>query len=380
MSNITKILIAGDFCPKDRIADIIPTINRDDILHNVAPIIKNCDLSIINLECPLISTNAEPIIKEGPNLKYTPIAAQVLKNAGFSLATLANNHIMDYGSNGVVETIQTLDSYGIAHVGADISLQKAQQVYYFIKDTQKVAIINCCEHEFSIATNEKTGANPLNPIQQWYTISNAKQRADYVIVIVHGGHEHYNLPSPRMQETYRFFVDAGADVIINHHQHCYSGYEVYNGKPIFYGLGNFCFDWKGKQNSLWNYGYMVELHLDKKIEFTLHPYEQCNQTPDVRLLDVTQYGLFTEEIKRLNAIIASPKLLKQHYEQWMEKEDKDWLISISPITNRYIKALTRRNLFPLCLSKKKMTALLNKVACEAHRDKLIYILGKHIYD
>lgn len=52
---------------------------------------------------------------------------------------------------------------------------------------------------------------------------------------MHGGHEHYQLPSLRMQETYRFFIDAGADVVVNHHQHCFSGYEIYNNKYIFMG-------------------------------------------------------------------------------------------------------------------------------------------------
>lgn len=375
-----KILIAGDFCPKNRIADIISTTNRDDILRNVAPIIRSCDISIVNLECPIVATIAKPIIKEGPHLKCVSVAAQVLKEAGFSMTSLANNHILDYGQVGIQETIQTLDALKVAHVGAGLNLQEAQKVHYFEKNKQTVAIINCCEHEFSIASETEAGANPLNPIQQWKNISEAKQKADYVIVIVHGGHEHYPLPSPRMQETYRFFVDAGADAVINHHQHCLSGYEEYNGKPIFYGLGNFCFDWEGKQNSPWNYGFMVELHLDKKIEFVLHPYEQCNQTPNVHLLDENQKKHFEEEIIRLNAIIASTQTLKERHEKWIEEAQKEWLISISPFNNRYIKALMRRNLFPLCLSKKKLVALLNKVACEAHRDKLTYILNKYIHD
>ena len=84
--------------------------------------------------------------------------------------------------------------------------------------------------------------NPLLPIQQFYKIQEAKENADYVLVIVHGGIEHYQLPTSRMIETYRFFIDAGADAVVNHHQHCYSGYERYKSKPIIYGLGNLLFD------------------------------------------------------------------------------------------------------------------------------------------
>lgn len=376
-----NILIAGDFCPKDRVASLIHSQQGASLLSEVTPIVKQSDLAIVNLECPLVSSeNATPIVKKGPNLKSIPAAAKIIKECGFSLTTLANNHIMDYDRQGLVDTLDALKKEGLEYTGVGDTIQSASQPYYYTQNGTKTGIINCCEHEFSIVSETSAGANPLNPIQQWYAIYEAKRNADYVILIIHGGHEHYSLPSPRMQETYRFFIDAGADAVINHHQHCYSGYEIYKGKPIFYGLGNFCFDWNGKQNSIWNYGYMVELHLDKQIEFALHPYEQCNQTPRVHLLDDKQKKLFEEEIKRLNAIIASPKVLKQHHEQWMEKEEKEWLISFSPITNRYIKALMRRNLFPLCLSKQKLVALLNKVACEAHRDKLVYILGKHIHD
>jgi poly-gamma-glutamate capsule biosynthesis protein CapA/YwtB (metallophosphatase superfamily) len=67
-------------------------------------------------------------------------------------------------------------------------------------------------------------------------IKEAKATHDKVIVIVHGGHEYYNLPSPRMQKQYRFYADQGADFVVGHHTHCISGYEVYNGVPIYYSL------------------------------------------------------------------------------------------------------------------------------------------------
>ena len=77
-----------------------------------------------------------------------------------------------------------------------------------------MAVINCCEHEFSVTTGDFPGANPLNPIRQFYKISEARKDADYVVVIVHGGHEMLQLPSPRMQELYRYFIDVGADAVI----------------------------------------------------------------------------------------------------------------------------------------------------------------------
>lgn len=371
-----KILIAGDFCPKDRIANIIQATNGETIMNDIAPIAKRCDFAIVNLECPLMRTSGTPIVKCGPNLKSVPEAVRVLNDSGFSVATLANNHILDYGKDGLDETIKALDILQMKHVGAGKNLKEASDILYIEKGGRKLAIINCCEHEFSIATEDTAGANPLNPIQQWYSIQEAKNNADFVIVIVHGGHEHYQLPSPRMQETYRFFVDAGADVVVNHHQHCYSGYEIYKDRPIFYGLGNFCFDWEGKRNSTWNFGYLLELHIDNKIEFNLQPYEQCNQMPEVHLLDKEQSKHFEEEIIRLNTIIASPQALKEHHEQWMSQGERSWIASLNPFTGRYINALIRYKMLPLLYQRKNLIALLNKVACESHRDKLIYILSK----
>ena len=72
-----------------------------------------------------------------------------------------------------------------------------------------------------------------------------------------------------MKKKYRFLADAGADLIVNHHQHCYSGYEVYNGVPIFYGIGNFYFDNARRRDSTWNYGFMLNLDIEENISFEI---------------------------------------------------------------------------------------------------------------
>jgi poly-gamma-glutamate synthesis protein (capsule biosynthesis protein) len=377
MDTTIKLLIAGDFCPNERVATIMESTERGIILSDIAPLVQSCDMAVVNLECPVAVHAAQPIVKEGPHLKCTPAALELLKDSGFSLVTLANNHILDYGPEGLEDTTSALDKAGLAHVGAGKNLQEAGSVYYRECKGQRVAVLNCCEHEFSIASEESAGANPLNPVRQWQALQEARQQADFVLVIVHGGHEHYPLPSPRMQETYRFFVDAGADAVINHHQHCASGYERYKGKPIFYGLGNFCFDWKGKQDSAWNYGYMVELQLGKTIDFALWHYEQCNQTPDVRLLEGRKKEQADEQIQQLNRIIASPKELADAHARWMDEDEREWLVAMLPF-GRIIKALIRRRLLPLRLSKRTVVWMLNKTACESHRDKLLHILKKQI--
>jgi len=131
---------------------------------------------------------------------------------------------------------------------------------------KKIGVINACEHEFSIADNEHGGSNALDLINMQEDITEVRKEADFVVLILHGGIEQYHYPTPRMKRWYRHFVDLGADAVVNHHQHCINGYEVYKGKPIFYGLGNFYFPWGSQSRpDSWKYGYAVRLNLDHEI-------------------------------------------------------------------------------------------------------------------
>lgn len=370
-----KIIIAGDFCDKFRVTDAIAQKKYDILFGDVKGIINSADYSILNFEFPIVSNKGKPIPKCGPNLKGQPAAIEAIKYAGFNCCTLANNHILDQGEECLLDTKKRLEAAGIKTVGAGTNLADASEILYLEKYGQKVAIINCCEHEFSIATETSSGANPLKPIQQYYKIKEARKNADFVLVIVHGGHEHYQLPSPRMKETYRFFVDAGADVVVNHHQHCYSGYEDYKGKPIFYGIGNFLFDREGVRNSIWNEGYMVALILnDGIIQYELIPYTQGNNELGVKIL--TDKSLFESNIKLLNITIADDMHLKNEHQQWMTKTSKGYLLALEPYSNRLFKGLFVRGFLPSFITERKRYRLLNILECESHLECTIHSLKK----
>nr|MBQ5604519.1 CapA family protein [Bacteroidales bacterium] len=373
-----KIVIAGDYCPRFRVNELIESGSWGTILNDIKPIIQEADLSVVNLECPIVSNDAMPISKEGPNLKCVAGSVDVLKDAGFDVVTLANNHILDYGDVALENTLKVLSSRNVAYVGAGRNIQEASKVYENNIDSQKVAIINCCEHEFSIATDSIAGANPLNPIKQWYDIKTAKDNGSYVILIVHGGHEYFQYPSPRMKELYRFYVDAGADVVINHHQHCYSGYEVYKDKPIFYGLGNFCFDGnRASGSSIWNEGFIVELNIEQnKMSFKLHPYIQCKNEPTVLLMNDDESRQFFYKINRINSIISDDNRLKILFSEFMENNMKCYQSSITPYSNHWLSSLWYRGILPSFITKKRLARLKNYVECEAHRDGFMYMINK----
>ena len=215
----------------------------------------------------------------------------------------------------------------------------------------------------------------MNPIRQSYAIQEAKKSADYILVIVHGGHEHYQLPSPRMQETYRFFIDAGADAVVNHHQHCYSGYEIYHDKPIFYGLGNFCFDENGQRECFWNKGYMVKFEFaNNNIDYELIPYTQCNETASVDL--VQDKTIFSKDIAKLNETISNPLLLKEASERYYDSTIGVYNSLIQPYNNRVFNKLFSMKILPSLFSNDKKIKLLNNINCESHLDRFIFALKK----
>lgn len=371
-----KILIAGDFSQKNRIDVYIRRKDFSSLFSEIVPYTKAVDYSIVNFEFPIVkeSKDAKPIIKKGPSLSGSIEAVEAIKYAGFNCCTLANNHILDQGDICCLSTIAEIEKSGIDTVGCGDNLEEASAILYKKINDEKLAIINCCEHEFSLATNSTPGANPINPIQQFYKIQEARKNANYVVVITHGGHEHYQLPSLRMKETFRFYIDCGADAVINGHQHCFSGYEIYNGKPIVYGLGNLCFDNPSKKGDIWNQGYISMLDMsDNGIQLTIHPYTQCDEKIGVHFIHENDEN-FWQKIKELNDIISSDDDLRKSSQLYYASCSKHLMQVYNGYDNRILEKLRKMHIIPSRISTKRLLSYLNHLECESHRDKAIYSL------
>lgn len=337
------------------------------------------DYAIVNLESPIKSEGDCPIIKAGPSLGCSAKVVDSIKYMGFNACTLANNHFRDYGDSSVIKTMDCLKEAGLTPIGSGF-IKDAQKVSYISIEGKVFGIVNVCEEEFSIATDEHPGSAPLRPIDNYYQIKEARDKADYVLVIVHSGHEYYQLPSPSMKKNYRWFVDLGADVVVNHHQHCFSGYEIYNGNPIFYGLGNFCFDWEGKRNGTWNQGYMVQLTFEAdKISFSLIPYIQNNEKAGVRLMNESERKTFNEDVVTLNSIIADDEALMSKHQEYIDKNKSLFKDLISPYSNRITLALCRRKILPMITYKPKLARLLDAFRCRANGEVFISMLEDELY-
>lgn len=372
-----KILIAGDFVPHRRTAVHIEAGDYS-CLDEVKPIVQAADYAIVNFESPVVTREAQPIDKTGPNLRCTEQAMECVSQAGFNCVTLANNHFRDYGQVGVEDTVETCRKYGLDYVGGGATREGASRILYKEIDGKRLAIVNICESEWSIATEQYGGSNPLNTVQNYYAIQEAKNKADYVLVIVHGGIELYQYPTPRMQETYRFFVDAGADAVVNHHQHCFSGYEVYHNKPIFYGLGNFCFDNNMPTGDIWNSGYMVEIIIEDKIGYAIFPYTQCEESACVHLISDNQRQLFDKEINRINETIRESDRIIAVFEDYTNIIKDSKLDALEPIYNRYLKYLQKKHIFPRFFKGSTEKDWLCRLNCDSHREVVKSVIGKDL--
>jgi len=265
------LLFGGDFV-------ITKEVNSSDILDNdIIQLFKNSDYNILNLEAPVTSSN-RTIIKTGPNIKANRLSTvNILNTLNINTVTLANNHILDYGGKGVNDTLNFCEEHKINAIGAGMNLTEASKTFYETINEIKIAFVNFAENEWASAKNNVPGSNPMNIVENTRQIKDAKTKADLVFVIIHGGHEYFKLPSPRMQNQYRFYAEQGADIIIGHHTHCISGFENYNGVPIYYSLGNFLFTLKSSYSD-WYTGLILKVKIkNKKLFPTLHPIRQKDE-------------------------------------------------------------------------------------------------------
>lgn len=376
-----NVIIAGDYSPLSFLQESLDAKAYDRVFGSVRPIIEGADYSIVNFESTIADHDSQKIKKCGPHLKTNENAVYAIKFAGFNCVTLANNHFRDYGDSAVQKTIEELSKEGLDYVGGGANIDEASKTLFKKISGKTLAIINACEHEFSIADSSQSGSNPLDVIEQYNAICEARQKADYVLVIIHGGHEHFNLPSVRMKKTYRFFIDAGADAIVNHHQHCWSGYEVYNGKPIFYGLGNFCFPNLSRVDNAtsWNYGYMVRLLFEEgSVGFETIPYIQCFNEASVKL--IVERDSFDKQITELNSIIGDDVRLEEKLTAFYSGNARRNRYLWEPYRSKFGKALYYLHLLPNYMTRrgKKLVMFYNLLNCESHRDKMMFQLKNYL--
>lgn len=371
-----KINVCGDFCITE------PYLKNDLFSEEIVSFFESSDLNILNLECPVIEKlNGKKISKTGPHLNTSSEIFTQLRKINTHALTLANNHILDFGSAGLESTLQMCKENEILTTGAGTNLVDASTPAIIEKNGVRIGIVNFCENEWSTATNESPGANPLDLITVYNTLKDIRTKVDFVIVIVHGGHEYYNYPSPRMVKQYRFFAQVGADVVIGHHTHCISGYEIFNKVPIFYSLGNFLFTLDSEYKD-WYTGLILQLTISdsKELNFSIHPIKQNKENFRLSLLKENDSLEVFNTIEKYLAVISDEKLVLKQWDQFVASRREYYLDIFSPVnflrSSKLQRLISKLGLSKIFRGNKHYNHILNVIRCEAHLDVSIDAISK----
>jgi len=368
---MVQILIGGDVYPKGRTQKAFVEGNAHDIFHDLLEEIANADLSVVNLESPLVS-HQTPIVKVGPVLGSNTKCIEGFSGAKWHVLNLANNHILDHGASGLRETIHTIENAGLSFVGAGSNLKEAQTPLIREINGQRITVYSMAEREFSIAGEKTPGANPLDIANFIYAIRHYKQQGLFV-VLIHGGNEYYPYPSPEMVRRCRFMIEMGADAVISCHAHCPLPWEIYADRPIIYGLGNLIFDATRKEPDAWHEGYLAKFTFDgREIRFEAVPYFQSRERPGAQKMDQTSRERFFKKMQEKNKEVKDIARLEDRWIQYCRQQEDKYLSELFGY-NRLMRKL-RGPLLKTLHSKRSVLQALLLVQCEAHREILTTIL------
>jgi poly-gamma-glutamate synthesis protein (capsule biosynthesis protein) len=237
MSKLT-VRCVGDIAPVRGALDMLANPTAGEFLRQLLKSESQSDVTVANLEAPVVSQAA---LRE--NKRYnlrTDVSALGLFGAR-SVLSLANNHIMDYGEQGLAETISVLNNRGIVHAGAGRNLEEASKPALINVDSVKVGVLCCADPRFQAATAQRAGTCPATVELVKTAVRELRPIADVVIVSVHMGIEFFPVPSKRQMELAEVCADAGISVLQFHHTHTISGIQKVGECTVLFGTGNFLF-------------------------------------------------------------------------------------------------------------------------------------------
>ena len=221
---------------------VMPRTKRDDTTQDVRSLTSGADLALANMEGPAPLKSSYHAT--GMTFTFNQAFLAGLTYAGIDWVALGNNHMLNAGRQGVVQTVQALDKLGIAHSGAGANIAAARAPAMFTIDGVKVAVLSYD----AISPGEAAGPNKPGTAELSAGTAPADIKAaraagaQVVIVYPHWGIEYTTGPTAAQKKWAHAMIDAGADIIVGNHPHWAGAMEIYKGKPIWYALGNFVFD------------------------------------------------------------------------------------------------------------------------------------------
>ena len=363
-----KLLVAGDLHVNK---------NSSFSIDNLSEKISKNDYFLFNLEGPALNNKIPSVPKNGPNLSMDVDTLSYLSKYYHKIIMSgANNHMGDFGEDGVFSTLKFFKENEILNVGCGINRVDAAKPL-ILKDN--VAIVAIAENEFGMANDTKAGANPLKIEEQLIQVMHLAREGYHVVIYFHGGNENSPIPNPFIKRLFKSFIDAGAKVVIGSHTHCPQGYETYKQGLIFYSFGNFIFDKPEVPYSLkdalkqkvkkfirgeksldfWNIGYLVEIDLNSKtLNYEIIPIMYENKK--VQIMEGKQKENFMKYLKQLSDI-------NNNQEEYLNL----WNNLTYLRTSLFQKRISEFSYVEVGKEYQKFLAFRNLITCESHRELLL---------
>lgn len=356
-----KINIFGDICPVDGVKPLDVKIEEDA-------------LTIANLECAL--TNCpKPVKKAGPVLYAPDSFAVSLKTWGIDAVSLANNHIRDCGDEGVKSTLEVCHAQGIETFGAGMTEEEATKPLVYEKNGLKVGFLSFAEKEFNYEHAGKAGAVAFDPYESLDAIRELRKDVDAVIVLYHGGIEHYIYPSPLLQKKCRKMVEAGADVVLCQHSHCIGTREHYAGGEILYGQGNSLFGYR-KGDDSWNHGLLAKVNVSASGVDVKYDALETMSDGSVSMAPQNVAEKILDRLEKESAKLEDEHFLAEQWKAFCRKNAPSYLalvLGLGVNANR-LNRILRNRLVELFYSRRELNVTHNIIRCDAHREVIETIL------
>lgn len=242
--NIIHVGLVGDIMIGRLVNDQLHAHSDHNLWGTMLSELQRHDIIIANLETALTTSNQT--VPKVFNFKSSPSHVSVLKKAHIDLVTLANNHVLDFGMQGLEDTLHALQKANIAYVGAGMNTDQARKPFIFTLKGTRFALLGATDNESTWkAEGDKPGTNyiSIGDTQFLDDIRAVRPFVDILIVTLHWGPNMREHPSQAFIDYAHAMVDAGADIIAGHSAHILQGIELYRNALIIYDMGDFIDDY-----------------------------------------------------------------------------------------------------------------------------------------
>lgn len=318
--------LVGDVMLGRLVNDTISTAGYAYPWGDVLDLLKHTDMNIINLETTL--TNSTKAVPKVFHFKADPDRIQTLREARIDVCNLANNHILDYSAEGLIETVSVLDAAGIEHVGAGLNAAHAARPVIIMRRNLRIGVIGCTDNEPAWAAGEdKPGVHYVRVDETTAIekqVAELNQQVDILILTIHWGPNLRDRPPREFRELAHRVVDAGVDILHGHSAHIFQGIEVYHRGLILYDTGDFVDDYYVDPDLRNDQSFLYIVEADRsglrcaELIPVLISEMQVNQATGVD---------YRETVERL-------KVLSQELGTPVEDTDQGLYISLDPSTSQ----------------------------------------------